>query len=344
MNDQMVKQVENVIAQYKKVCETDDVVKLKNLIQGEDFKIFNEPQSVVNDFLCKAIDAGAFEVMRYLLTSPEMLVKPDIHDKGEKPLFRSFVQKDLKFVEYLCSSPELTDHSNYVQFTVAGESVSYPFLTACAEGTVDLVRFFLTSPKLKMHVPIEIANMRLSQPETGLYKACQNGRLSIVKYLLTSPDLPEKAKLTKSCVSRACSRGYVDVLRFLCFSPDIKDKVDVREMADSLFQFACQQNNFEMLQFLVEECKLKLTASRDFSSSAFEYAALRADNKMFNYILYDMDYEPTEEEIEKTRLYKNSRGISVKESLEKRQVFRNLQKDLTQDLTPEQSAPKKPKI
>jgi hypothetical protein len=94
------------------------------------------------------------------------------------------------------------------------------------------------------------------------------------------------------------------------------------------------------MKLLVEECKLTMTDKRNWSGSAFEHAASRASHNLFNYILYEMNYEPTEKELNKVRDYWGPRKISVEDSLKKREVFRSLNENLLIN----KEVKKKPKI
>jgi hypothetical protein len=312
-------------------CEQDDIEKVKEILHGDYFKSFPNQQLFLNEGLCTAVRSG-FEVMRYLLTSPDLPVRADINENADRPLRLAFYQKELKYVEYLCSSPELTKHAKYIK---SGNEV--PFLQACERGTVEMVQFLLTSPKLKKHVPLDITN---NSNNTGLFEACRSGRLDIVKYLLTSPELPVKPQLNSFCVTWAVARGHVELVRYLCFSTELERVIDISSISDICLQAACEHDQYEMMKVLVEECKLTMTDKRDWSASAFEHAASRASNQLFNYILYEMNYEPTEKELNKVKNYWGPRKISVEDSLEKRELFRNLNKNLISN----KEVKKKPKI
>jgi ankyrin repeat protein len=331
MDKNKFKQDKNLEQEYINACRDNNLEKVKDILHGEYFKLYPKKQHFLNEGLVTACRTG-FDVMCYLLSSPELPLKADIHENADRPLRLAFIQKDLKYVEYLCCSPELAEHSHYIK-----SHDEIPFLKACAEGTVEMVEFLLTSSKLKENVPIHIED---EYDNTGIFEACRNNRLDIVKYLLTSPDLKEKATITNKCATWAASKGYIDVVRYLCFSPDIEKRIDINEIGDSCLRSACERNNLNMFKFLIEECHLKMNSVRDWSASAFEYAAGRADRELFDYILYNIQYEPTKEEIEKVKNYSNHRGISVEESLEKRELLRNLEKDLVTN----ENKVKKPKI
>ena len=331
MNKNKFKQDKIIEQEYIDACRDNNLWKVKEILHGNYFKLYPNQQHFLDEGLATACRTG-FDVMCYLLSSPELPLKADIHENADRPLRLALSQKNLKYVEYLCCSPELNEHAHYIK-----SHNEIPFLKACAEGTVEMVQFLLTSPKLKENVSI---HMKDEYGNTGIFEACRNNKLDIAKYLLTSPDLKEKATITNKCATWAASKGYIEVVRYLCFSPDLKTKIDINEIGDSCLRSACESNDLKMLKFLVEECHLKMNSIRDWSSSAFEYAAGRGDNELFNYILYNMNYEPTKEEIQKVKYYSNSRGMSVEESLEKRELLRNLQKDLATN----ENKVKKPKI
>lgn len=84
--------------------------------------------------------------------------------------------------------------------------------TACINGSLNEVRYLLTSTELKFKIDIHVHN------NNPLYLACQSGNLHIVKYLLTSPDLKTHADIyshKNRCFRAVCNSQHLDIAQYL---------------------------------------------------------------------------------------------------------------------------------
>ena len=78
----------------------------------------------------------------------------------------------LEVVQYLLTSPELSEHANIHAEDDLG------FINACDLGHLDVVKYLLTSPELTEHADIH------AKDDEGFRWACRYGRLEVVKCLI----------------------------------------------------------------------------------------------------------------------------------------------------------------
>ena len=78
----------------------------------------------------------------------------------------------LEVVQYLLTSPELSEHANIHAKDDLG------FIWACAQGHLEVVKYLLTSPELTEHADIHASS------DEGFMWACYQGHLEVIKYLI----------------------------------------------------------------------------------------------------------------------------------------------------------------
>lgn len=124
-----------------------------------------------------------------------------------------------------------------------------PLVMACDSGQLEVVKYLLTSPDLKVH-------SQLDMDDHALERACANGHLEVVKYLLTSPDLKEWANLnpnSNNAIYEAFKTGYFDVIKFILSDP-VKDTLSQEEyerIAEWVFDLSWNTPNFTMLEYIL---------------------------------------------------------------------------------------------
>jgi hypothetical protein len=88
-------------------CAVGDLNKIKEIIN-----VFHKDS---DKFLHQAFSHAArynLESVKYLLTSPELKVHPDIHFKQNSALYEAFIADRLDIANYLLTSPDLKEHAN----------------------------------------------------------------------------------------------------------------------------------------------------------------------------------------------------------------------------------------
>ena len=71
------------------------------------------------------------------------------------------------------------------------EELNDQFIDACAQGQLEIIKYLLTSPKLKKHANIHDRN------DWGFIGACEQGRLEVVKYLIIDMNIDKTIHIEK---------------------------------------------------------------------------------------------------------------------------------------------------
>lgn len=70
----------------------------------------------LNKAFLNACEYGHFDIIKYLLTSPDINPHPYINANQGQPLSLACIYGDIKIIEYLLTSPELKEHANIHEF------------------------------------------------------------------------------------------------------------------------------------------------------------------------------------------------------------------------------------
>ena len=102
------------------------------------------------------------------------------------------------------------------------EELNHELLKACYNGNLEIIKYLLTTPDLKVHANIhETESDFFNNEKNALMYACINGHLNIVEYLLTSPNLAEHADIHHkdnegwNALMVACHYEYLDIVKYL---------------------------------------------------------------------------------------------------------------------------------
>lgn len=176
----LLNEVENPVSiemAFLNACEAGNVSVVSNILT----QTFINIQENDNEALFLAFKSGNDELIKYMLTSDELTVHADAKAKDSELLFKAGKYGKIDLIEYLLNTPELNldIHARDDQL----------FVNACENEKFELIKFLLTSSKLKEHSNIH------AQQEEGLTMACGMGNKEIVDYLINSPELSEKADI-----------------------------------------------------------------------------------------------------------------------------------------------------
>ena len=179
----------------------------------------------INDGFSWACNNGHLEVVKYLLTSPDLKEHADIHADNDKGFRGACDKGHLEVVKYLLTSPYLKEYADI------HAQDDYGFRWACSNRHLEVVKYLLTTPELKEHVNIH------ANDDWGFRYACNNGHLEVVKYLLTSPDLKEHADIhaySDLGFRWACEEGHLEIVKFLIFVMNFQLSLETRKSINSL--------------------------------------------------------------------------------------------------------------
>lgn len=116
------------------------IMKFFNSILNDDEKRIIGPYN--NTALIRACKDGKLEVVRYLLTSEDTRESVDIHAGDDDAMDWACSMGHLEIVKYLTSSPEISNRVNIDESKNA-------FIVACANGKLDIIRYFIFDLNMK---------------------------------------------------------------------------------------------------------------------------------------------------------------------------------------------------
>ena len=137
------------------------------------------------------------------------------------------------------------------------ENLSSELINACYDGNLELVKYVLTSPELKVHSDIHAQN------DDAFIWSCSKGHLAIVQYLLISPELKEHADIHAvgdDGLKYACGNGHIDIVKYLLSLPDLKDNTNIftKENGDGFIN-ACLNKHTEVIKYLIFDHNIEKT-------------------------------------------------------------------------------------
>ena len=147
------------------------------------YKKYNKQQ--LNDGFIWACQNGHLEIVKFLLTSPELKEHADVHAKDDLGFRVACRSGRLEVVKYLLTSPKLTKHADIHAKDDGG------FRSACLGGHLEIVKYLLTSDELKKHADIHARN------DEGFIWACRFGHLEVIKYLIIDMNIDKTTYIEK---------------------------------------------------------------------------------------------------------------------------------------------------
>ena len=147
-------------------------------------------QQELNDRLLNASYQGNLDVIKYILTSPDLTTHANINainSKGENALMIACSAGKFEVVEYLLTSHELKEHANINDKNRNSWSA---LMFACQDGYLEIVKYLFSTPILAKYASDEERN---NQEVNTLEIATIHENLDIVQYLI----IDRKIKIDK---------------------------------------------------------------------------------------------------------------------------------------------------
>ena len=203
------------------------------------------------------------ELVKYLLTSPELKVKPDINAQSDLALTCACQIGSLEIVKYLIESPELENHSK-VPFI--NNSPNNPIIISAKNKKLDVLEYLVSISENKDKDLFSYINNALST-------ASLSGDIDMVNFLLKfSEEKSNKEKdsiyleasLTR-VIQSALISDKIDLAEYILNSPKFSPYIDLHQNDDYLFNSlvakANLNNTFETLHYLIFELNIPQTNS-----------------------------------------------------------------------------------
>jgi hypothetical protein len=149
----------------------------------EGFSKEDLEEALIQSINSRASDEDSFDDIRYLLTSPYLHVRPDIHADEDTLLRKACRHNRLDVVGFILTSPELTEHADI------HAREDYCIKTTCQHGYLELFKFLVTSPQLKETIDIH------TQDDIAFRSAFTYEQVEILRYMIFDLNLIETAKM-----------------------------------------------------------------------------------------------------------------------------------------------------
>jgi hypothetical protein len=135
-------------------------------------------------------------------------------------------------------------------------SINHALILACINNELDVVKFCLTSPELKLHADIH------ADEDEPLRNACKFGHLDIVKYLVASPEIKEHAcpqHPDNIFIYSAYDNNRVEIIKYLLGSPEVINKPDIHINNDETFIYCTQYKVYDIVNCLIFDLNIEKT-------------------------------------------------------------------------------------
>lgn len=142
-----------------------------------------------------------------------------------------------------------------------------PFIKACADNNLELVKYILFSEELNQHPDVSCRNYQC------IREAARQGAFEVVEFLLTSPLVNKTEELIKArkqvLIRNACSSGNLKLVRYLLETPGIKEYIDFSIDKYKPFEQAVHSLNPELTVYLYEKYKLTMKEKYTYLNNFF---------------------------------------------------------------------------
>jgi ankyrin repeat protein len=188
---------------------------MKNPTLYKKFKDMS--QHSLNVHCCSACGKGDFEVIQYLLFSPELEKHAQLDYVKNKGLSFASRNGHINIIRYFLLEQKIVD----IDIHARQDEMLY---SAVEGGQLGVIQYLLKSPELKEHA-------NLKNNEYIVKAAFLSGHLNIVKYFLN--DLKNEIDFdTNNLFMIAYSKGHNDILEYLIFEAKIEMSVSIKTHLD----------------------------------------------------------------------------------------------------------------
>jgi ankyrin repeat protein len=170
-------------------------------------------------FLELACEYGRLNIVKYLLTSPNLKEHCDIAANNNYCFQMACMKGHIDIVKYMAASPELKTHSNVL------DANNYALQLACQNNYVEVVSYLLTSPDLKSH-----PNMNDSSHASFKLASFKNN-LDVLQYLIFDYHI-EKTDHIKSVMKYYPNSEVEEMFKLRDLHDELNKELNIKNSQD----------------------------------------------------------------------------------------------------------------
>ncbi len=243
-------------------------------------------QDEINECFMKACLEGDLELVKFLLTDPELPLKAERmsfqdnigvkiahieactgnHLDILKYLFSLDNNKKTNYLENrneaVLSVAAAYGHLNIIKFLLLDKDIDYidlssnsnAFVSACGSNQLEVVKYLTSSPEIKNHTATEHYN-------SGFEQACKNNCVDIVRYLMEDLSLSHNIGEFnyKKVMQDICNNNSIDVLDYLFKHSYLKENINIDYYFIKLVEDSSHTKNYDIINYLIFEDNLQMS-------------------------------------------------------------------------------------
>lgn len=174
------------------------------------------------------------------------------------------------------------------------EEVNNRLIESCKTGDLELVKYLLTSPKLKIHADIHYKD------DDAFTTACDGGHLHIIKYLCTSPELKEHVDIRSANdlgFVIACENNNLELVKYFLISSDLNSHADIHTYSNYALREICKRGHLELLEYLTSSIEVNAWYQKEDWPIGFFEACRLNQYHIARYFIFQLNFEINNKEL-----------------------------------------------
>lgn len=293
--------------QFLSACSKNDIELVQYLSYNNSDNI-TISQNVINSAFIKMCESGNLSLISFLLTSPNLKYRANIHHENDIGLTFSCQNGHLEVVKYLLTSPELNEHCSHdIDF--------WTLLYPCQNGYIDIVKFLFSEILVNVEEKIQ------SCKERALYQACNRGHLNIIEFIAN--EYPEDKTLEKNIVvffNAACRNGHIHIVDYL-----LNNGLSYQDCYKGIL-VCCENDHIDLFIYVTEKSPIASQIDIHWTNDLILITSYLSEyNNIMNYLIFD-------KKIPKTNYLSNeikiNKWVELEKLFNKRVLKENLENQL----------------
>jgi ankyrin repeat protein len=203
---------------------------------------------------------GHVEVVRYLISLPEVKVNCERDGDGDTPLHRAAAYGKVDVLKLLLNHPDVDVNSSTSMKRT-------PLHEASSSGYLQVVELLLKHPDVDVNSPT-------SMKRTPLHEASSSGYLQVVELLLKHPDVDVNSptSMKRTPLLEASSSGHLQVVELLLSHPDI-DMKPLTDNGETPLHAASSSGYLRVVELLLQDQRTNAILKDSTGHTPLQYAA-----------------------------------------------------------------------